>query len=193
MRQVRLLRKMSIAAFKRGAVASALILAWPAICGPVVAQENGASRLVGPALEGYVIGYEQTSADLSIREEVPEGESVEAWSRMVTTQRFAKSEQSALQFAETVKGMVQQSCAQTSMSAPGEIVHQGYKAASFSATCYSEPARGGVETFFMMAVRAPDALLVKQVAFKRDIERADMEFAVAVLRGARVCTGEDCT
>jgi hypothetical protein len=41
-----------------------------------------------PDLPGFVVGYEIAGDNQSIREEVPKGETVQKWTRMVTSQRF---------------------------------------------------------------------------------------------------------
>lgn len=59
------------------------------------AQPADRERLVAPALPGFVVGYSAANARQSIREEIPSGETVQAWSRMVTTQRFAGTARAA--------------------------------------------------------------------------------------------------
>ena len=145
------------------------------------------SRLVSPPLEGFFVAYEASDATQSIREEIPVGETLDGWTQMVTTQRFSGNPGSALQLAEAVRDGVRASCPKVAMSDPGEIAHQGFPTASFSATCYRETKDGGTETLFMMVVRAPDALLVKQVAFKGDVTRESMTRAVGLLKNAVVC------
>jgi hypothetical protein len=50
--------------------------------------QAGAERLASPPLSGFIHGYQAANAQQAIREEVPRGETVERWTRMVTTQRF---------------------------------------------------------------------------------------------------------
>jgi hypothetical protein len=162
------------------------------LCGALLATAAAAeSRLVSPPLEGFVIAYEARDATQSIREEIPAGETLAAWTQMVTTQRFGDNSATALQLAETIRDGVTRSCPRHAMGTPSAQNHRGYPAASFSATCYREPGEGGIETFFMLIVRAPDALLVKQVAFKSDVTRENMTRAVSLLKQAEVCS-ETC-
>lgn len=164
-----------------------------ALCAILLAQPTvsfAQSRMISPVPEGYVVAHEAENELQSIREEIPEGESLEQWTSMITTQRFAGVQVSALQYAQVVKNIFVQGCAVNSMSEPAEQVHQGYEAASFSATCYSAQPHGGPETFFLIAVRTPDAMLVRQVAFRDDATRENMMFAVGMLRSAVICEGE---
>src|SRR4030095_366895 len=45
--------------------------------------------LMRPGLPGFIVGYDVARDGNSILEQVPAGETVEKWTRMVTTQRFA--------------------------------------------------------------------------------------------------------
>lgn len=145
------------------------------------------SRLVSPPLDGYVVAYEATAGKQSIREEIPEGETLLNWTSMVTTQRFEGTNQSALQLVQAMRESIVRSCSDVSMSEPAELEHQGFEAASYSATCRRPASQGGPETFYLMAVRTSDALLVKQVAFRSDATRENVSWAVTVLRSAIVC------
>ena len=52
---------------------------------PAASAAPGDARLVTQALPGFIVGYEAGNAQQSIREEIPKGETVQAWTRMVTT------------------------------------------------------------------------------------------------------------
>ncbi len=41
-----------------------------------------------PALSGFIVGYKAEQGGASLLEEVPTGETVQKWTRMVTTQKF---------------------------------------------------------------------------------------------------------
>src|SRR5688572_17080626 len=55
----------------------------------LAAAPAGQEHLASPALPGFIVGYDAGNDQQSIREEVPAGETVADWTRMVTTQRFA--------------------------------------------------------------------------------------------------------
>ena len=149
------------------------------------------SRLVSPPVEGYFVANEASDATQYIREEIPEGETLTTWTSMITHQRFTGVDVTALQFAQAMDNGVTESCPNLAKGQPAKQVHQGFEAASFSATCYPEDDSDKPETFFMLIIRAPDALLVKQVAFRDDITNANMQLAVKLLLTAVVCD-EDC-
>lgn len=160
-------------------------LAIVAMLAPVTVQAQ--SRIVSPPVEGFFVAHEASNQSQSIREEIPEGETLETWTRMITIQRFANLPTTPMEFAGQMQASVAGSCDEVSMGQPGALTHQGFPAASFSATCYRPANRGGVETFFLMAVQASDALLVMQVAFKEDVSQENMRTAVDLLRRAVVC------
>ncbi len=45
-----------------------------------------------PPVEGFVVGYQQTAGPQSIEERVPRGETVQDWSRMITTLKLTWAE-----------------------------------------------------------------------------------------------------
>jgi hypothetical protein len=149
------------------------------------------TRLVSPPVEGYFVAHDVGDDTQSIREEIPVGETLQAWTSMITTQRLIGVDSTALQFAKLMQQSVAGSCPEVAMSSPHGTTHQDYPAASFSATCYREEEGEKPETFFVMIVEVPDALLVKQVAFREDASRENMMLAVKLLRSAIVCD-EDC-
>ena len=66
-------------------------LALLAVAHGASAQTLRQERLVSPRLEDWTIGYYRSNEQQSIREEVPRGQTVEDWKRMVTTQRFSST------------------------------------------------------------------------------------------------------
>lgn len=151
-----------ISLLKYWSIFSAITWATVSATSPATAE----SRLVSPQLEGYIVGYEASNATQSIQEEIPAGETLENWTSMVTTQQFFDTDLTALQFAEAIQSNVNKSCEKLSQGKPTALKHQEYDGASYSATCLSTRPHGGPETFFLMVIRTPDTLHVKQVAFR---------------------------
>ena len=77
--------------------AAALLL----IAVPVLANADG--RLSSAALPGFVLGYETNDGALEFAEWVPKGETVLAWTRMVTTMRFESLRVTPQQFNQMMK------------------------------------------------------------------------------------------
>jgi hypothetical protein len=146
-------------------------------------------RLVSPPLEDFVLGYQAANEAQSIREEVPKGETVENWTAMVTTQRFAIVEPDLDRFAPAFLGGLKSNCPAATNSAPTRFVHFGAQAVMFSATCPKSPATGKRETMTVLAMAKGDAVFVKQVAF-REGYKGDTAWADGFLRATRLCDGE---
>ncbi|MDR2857701.1 MAG: hypothetical protein LBV50_07620, partial [Novosphingobium sp.] len=134
---------MTPARFVAG-IAAFAVLGMPASAQAPAAGE----RLVSPALPGFVPGYRAASAAQSIREEVPRGETVERWSRMVTTQRFtglaARSTPAA--YARTITGSLPRACPGAAISPIASLTVSGRPAARFQVDCPRNEA-GQPETF----------------------------------------------
>jgi hypothetical protein len=146
-------------------------------------------RLVSPPLAGFVLGYQAANEAQSIREEVPKGETVENWSAMVTTQRFAIVEPDLDGFAPAFLGGLKANCPGATNSAPTRFVQHGAQAVTFSATCPKSPATGKREAMTVIAMAKGDAVFVKQVAF-REGYKGDTAWAADFLRATRLCDGE---
>lgn len=154
--------------------------------GPGVA---GDGYFVSPELPGFATGYQAGNADAAISEQVPEGESVEHWSRMVTTQRFTglAGEVSASRYAEAVIGGLAQGCPGAKATPITNLRIDGRLAARFRADCPRNPQTGLPEVFWFVAVPGPRDMHVKQVAFRRLPDAADAAWAEQFLAALRWC------
>jgi hypothetical protein len=150
---------------------------------PAVADE-----LVSPVLPGFVVGFEASNDQQSIREEVPAGESVEDWTRMVTTQRFtrAATRLTPAGFLEMMARNMAAACpgARTSPAVMGSL--SGNATARFRADCPLLAQTGKPETFFMLVVSDGKDLHVKQVAFRREPTAADVQWADGLLASVTI-------
>ncbi len=149
-------------------------------------------RLVSPPLPGFVVGYSAANAAQSIREEIPRGETVERWSRMVTTHRFtglaARSAPSA--YARTIVGQVPQACPGATVSPVASLAVSRRAAARIQVDC--PRSRGGLpETFILLAIAGESDMHVKQVAFRGNKTPADMAWAQNYLAATVLCRPRD--
>jgi hypothetical protein len=153
-----------------------------------------AEQLVSPALPGFVVGYEAANAEQSIREQIPAGETVQEWTRMVTTQRFGDA---ATRLTPTdLLGVIARNLAATCPgSTTSEMVtrpRNGHAAAQFRADCPLLAQTGKPETFIILVVAGAEDLHAKQVAFRRVPTAADLQWAEDVLAAVALCeTGQD--
>lgn len=153
----------------------------------------GDGTLATPPLDGFVTGYSTSNARVSILEEVPRGETVEKWSRMVTTQQFrdvpiAMTPQA---FLQSVARNLPQRCPGATTTAIETFAVSGRDAARLRADCGRNPQTGLPETFLMTVVRGPTDLHIRQAAFRRVPDRADLAWAAMVLDRMVFCTPGD--
>ena len=169
---------------------SVAILALIAAASAAPAQTPG-ERLVQARPAGFVVGHTVSAPEASIEERIPQGESVQRWTRMLTTQRFAatalrlRPEQVLLRMASSLpKG-----CPGGKTGPIRTFTVVGRPAAEFRADCPRNPAHGGPETFFARAIAGASDVHIVQVAFRRVPSPADAAFARAHLDSVALCTG----
>ncbi len=151
---------------------------------PVLAQAGG-ERLAAPALPGFVVGYQRGNAEQSIREEVPRGETVERWSRMVTTQWFAglAARATPAQYAQTMLSNLPRQCPGARVSPLTNLAVSGRPAVRFQVDC---PAGGG-ETFILLAIAGQRDMHVKQVAWRGGTTPAGLQWGRGFLAATVLC------
>jgi len=152
-----------------------------------------AEHLASPDLPGFVVGHEATNAEQSIREEVPIGETVQDWTRMVTTQRFggAAARLTPTAFLEVITRNLAAACpgARTSRVLTG--TRSGHPGAQMRAHCPQLASTGKSEAFIMLVIAGDSDLHVKQVAFRRDLTDEDIEWGETILARVTYCgTGQ---
>ncbi len=169
-----------------------MIAAWPALLAfaSVMALPTE-DRVIAPDLDRWVIGYEAHNATQAIREEVPEGESVKDWSRMVTTQRFGGL--AALTTAEnylgTITRSVERACPGAQIGAVRQLSLNGRSAVRVTIDCPVLAQTGKRETFLLEATGGTFDMLVKQVAFRGPHSAADIAWANGFLDALVYCAG----
>ena len=147
-----------------------------------------ADELVSPVLPGFVVGFEASNDQQSIREEVPAGESVQDWTRMVTTQRFAGA--AARLTPSDLLGVIARNLAaacpgaRTSPVVTGSL--SGKATARFRADCPLLAQTGKPETFVILVISDGEDLHVKQAAFRRDPTERDIQWADGVLASVTI-------
>ena len=140
--------------------------------------------LMRPAVPGFVVGYDMARDGNSIIEQVPDGETVEKWTRMVTTQRFAgvARRTDGNGFLQLMLDGLQRGC-------PGARVtyrRATGKAAQMRVDCPFNPSTGTPETFFARAIRGESDMHVAQVAFRRVPSAADVSWAETYLASVKL-------
>ena len=146
--------------------------------------QTAGERLARPALAGFITGYDAKSNGIAMLEQIPAGETVQRWTRMVTTQRFAgmAGKTDSRTFVTGIGASVSQACpgAKSTVEMQGAIPE-------LRVDCPLNPSTGLPETFFVKAMMGATDLHVAQVAFRRTPSTADVKWARAYLAGVALC------
>jgi len=157
--------------------------------GAASAAELQGETLLAPIPQGFQFGDQgQSGPGSDIAEYIPKGETVEAWSRMVTVQVFHNLKAfDPDRFAETIRARGPASC-------PGEegvmVKHgreHGYVYSLWLFTCPLNPQTGKPETFYDKLISGADALYSVQFSFRSTLPREAVRSTIAFLDRVSVC------
>lgn len=173
----------------RRTVFALLAILLTAAAPPGTGPDAGDGYLVSSPLPGFMIGFSDGNARGAIIEQVPQDETVDKWTRMVTTQRFSGVAERAkpLDYLGIIARALPQSCPGGRTSAPHEMTVSGRPAAEMRADCPSNPETHLPETFVMLAIAGPRDMHVKQVAFRYVPSPEDMTWAETYLSSVGFC------
>lgn len=166
---------------KSVSIAFAALLAWAA---PALAKDGALSAA---ALPGFVLGHEANTATIDFAEWVPQGETVQAWTQMVTMIRLDKFGTSPQQFNQQMKDLMTKACPGATISEDRLAEVDGRPAARFRADCPRNPVTGKPEVLFHLAIAGPSDLHIRQVAFRYQPSADDVRWADEILSSTRWC------
>jgi len=142
------------------------------------------------ALPDLVVAFKNVGGGSLIVERIPPGETVEQWTKMVTTQRFAGvivRGGSLEEWHEYMVGALANSCRNGRSSEAIRLTVAGRPAIEFRGDCPLNQATGQPETYFIRAIEGSADLHVAQVAFRRVPSSADAEWARTHLASVTLC------
>ncbi|MEO6717497.1 MAG: hypothetical protein ABIM50_09670 [Novosphingobium sp.] len=156
------------------------------------ASAQSAEHLAAPALPGFVVGYSAGNAQQSIREEIPLGETVEAWTRMVTTQRFTGLAQrtSPAAYAQSVLASLPRACPGAAISPVTNVTVVGRPAVRFQVDC-PHSAGGRPESFILLAIAGRSDMHVKQAAWRGGTTPATLNWGRQFIASTVLCAPGD--
>lgn len=149
-----------------------------------------AEWLSKPEVAGFVVGYEASNAEQSILELVPQGETVQNWSAMITDQRLGGLAKRATprQFAELMANGMAKGCPGGKVTRIIDLKIDQRPAAQLYAECPLNPDSGKPEAFIGLLVAGEDDLHSRQVAWRKLPTLAEVNWAEEILAGTRLCT-----
>ncbi len=164
---------------------SLTLLAALSLAPPSLAFEN--ENLLVAVPKGYKPDYNAKSARGIITEMVPQGESVKAWTEMLTVQIFFRSKPGPEGFRDRIAQGWIKSCTGASAHKLAQGKENGYPLAVFMLACPRNPQTGKPEWTWFKAIQGNDSLYVVQKAFKFEPARLQIVEWMRYLKGVSVC------
>lgn len=165
------------------------MLTWLAMLALAQGSASG-ERIARPALPGFIIGFSGKQGAQSIVEQVPAGESVQGWTRMVTSQKFVdmlSGGVTAEMLATRVADSWMKACPGAQRGTLTTSHAGGYPEAEIRVDCPRNPQTGKPETMFLRAVTGASDGYSVQVAFRRVPSAADVGWATDYLAATHLC------
>ncbi|QJU56739.1 hypothetical protein HL653_02110 [Sphingomonas sp. AP4-R1] len=156
--------------------------------GAVPAPE--AEMLEAPLPSGFKIGFADKQSGQTIEERVPVRETVEAWSRMITVQRFsglARIGPHAM--LEKLGSLMIQACPGAIADPIEDASDGGHVTAAFRVTCPLNPATGKPETMLARAFAGDADIHLVQYAYRAIPSPKEASAATAYLGSVRLKSG----
>jgi hypothetical protein len=142
-----------------------------AALGWLMMAQPGAAQLVNENLltklpDGYKVGYQSRKDNALISEMVPQAETVENWTEMVTVQIFFGSKLGPHEFKARMEKLWAGSCPGGQPRSISDGVERGYSTATWLMACPLNPATKKPEITWFKAIQGNDSFYVVQKAFK---------------------------
>jgi len=140
-----------------------------------------AEALTRPPVTGFITGYQVARDGNSIQEQVPAGENVEQWTRMITTQQFAgvAKRVDANGFLQVMIDGLSGACPGAKVTYRRPVGH----AAQMRVDCPLNPKTSLPESFFVKAMPGSADMHVVHVAFRHVPKSDDIAWAERYLAG----------
>jgi hypothetical protein len=162
------------------------------LAAPVAAQPSSEWLAQAP-LPGLVVGYRAAQNGRSIVEWIPQGETVEVWTRMVTVQRFPDIGPRLRFWADTFGTGLSQSCPGAVVGRPAYSRTDGHQQVEFRVDCPRNPETGQPETFLLRAIAGASDLHSAQVAFRHVPSAQETDWARRQLASVTLCSRENAS
>jgi len=158
-----------------------------ALASPALAQLQDENLLAGVP-EGFVLGYNAAKDGAEIYEFVPEGESVETWTAMVTIQIFpGLDELEGDRFAVNMAQNWKSACRTGTATKLTESDVNGFPFVLRTFLCPLNPHTGKPETMYFKGITGSDAFYSVQYAFRQEHADELDTIALPYLIAASAC------
>jgi hypothetical protein len=136
----------------------------------------------------FILGFQTTNGPMVMQEMVPRGETVDAWSRMITTQIFHNlgNRLPGGMLARLARSMAVACRGTISLDADDGMTN-GYPVSTIETRCPRNPQTGKPETTFFRAIGGSDSLYIIQYAFRSVPDPRGIALARAHLDAVTAC------
>ena len=150
------------------------------------ALENEVLLTIVP--KGYKIGYEKKAGGQIMTEMVPEGETVEKWTEMVTVQIFLNMRDvTPAQYRARIEKLWAGACAGSVFSNVKDGVENGYPTLTWFQKCPRNTQTGKPELTWMKALQGRDSFYLVQKAYKFEPSAEQRKEWGGFLDSVRLC------
>lgn len=119
--------------------------------------------------KGYKVGFQKRQGNQMISEWVPQAETVENWTEMVTVQVFFGMRNVALpEWRSRIEKLWADACSNSRFAKVKEGIENGFATLTWSQTCPKNATTGKPEIAWMKAISGKDSLYMVQKAFKAE-------------------------
>ena len=176
---------------KKNNLVKKLMLA--AVMLPLAVQAAQAAEMAsfGEPPKDFKIDYQTEQTGMIRGERVPQKQTVDNWTQMITLQSMAGANLDAEEFRNNTANLWQNACPKSSFNPITEGEANGYSAAVWQLTCEYNPQTGKPEYTWFKAIQGDDSLYVKQYAFRYAPNKKEIHNALDQLRKFTVCDSSE--
>jgi hypothetical protein len=162
-----------------------------ALATSALAQQPGApftgENLLVSQPAGYKVDYTVKSEKGTISEMVPQAESVNNWTEMVTVQIFFNQKTAPRDFKTRMEKVWSQACADATSLPVVEATENGYPVVVWQMTCPLNKQTGKPEWTYFKAIGGNDSFYVVQKAFKFEPSKEQVVQWTKYLKSVSLC------
>lgn len=152
------------------------------------AQNLQNENLIVAIPKGYKIGHQQKAQRGVISEMVPEGQTVENWTEMVTVQIFfGLGHVTPASYRTNMEKLWSGACPGSSFATQKEGIENGYSTLTFRLNCPTNKQTGKPEITWMKFMQGRDSFYIVQKAFKYEPSAAEIAQWSGYLNSVGVC------
>lgn len=131
----------------------------------------------------WKIAHQAQTKDQAILEIIPEKETVENWTRMVTVQTFGSSEKYQPEsFINGMGELAKKTCSGVALIPVRRDQQNGFSFSQKILLCTKNQATNNDETMNIKAIKGEESFYVVQVASRTDMQREEMQYWALYLR-----------